>query len=126
MKILVVDDDPDVRRLLDVWLKANRYDTCFAADVRSAIVAALKDKPDLIILDLGLPGDDGFGGMEKFKAIPALGGIPIVVLSAHDAPAIMKRAMEAGVKAFLQKPVHTRELVAAVRQALELAQPENP
>jgi len=117
-KILIVDDDPDVRHGMHLRLKANHYDTFFAADALSSMVEARKHAPDLIILDLGLPAGDGFVVMERLKSIPSLAVIPIIVVSARDARANQERAVKAGAKAFLQKPVDNAELLAVIRQAL--------
>jgi DNA-binding response OmpR family regulator len=117
-KILIVEDDPDVREGLHLRLKANHYDTFFAADALSAIAETRKHVPDLIILDLGLPAGDGFVVMERLHRIPAVAQIPIIVVSARDVRANQQRALEAGAKAFLQKPVDNVELLAAIRQAL--------
>jgi DNA-binding response OmpR family regulator len=118
-KILIVDDDPDLRRAMYVRLQANHYDTCFAADGLSAITEAQNDRPDLIILDLGLPACDGFEVMEKLKEMPGLAAIPVIVVSAHDAREYKERAIQAGAKAFLEKPMDVRELLSSVREALE-------
>jgi DNA-binding response OmpR family regulator len=117
-KILIVEDDPDVRHGLHVRLRANNYDTFFAADAISSVVEAKKHEPDLIILDLGLPAGDGFVVMERFKAIPSLSVIPVIVVSARDARANQERALQAGAKAFLQKPVDNAQLLAVIRRAL--------
>jgi two-component system KDP operon response regulator KdpE len=126
-KILIVDDDPDVRLGLHVRLRANHYDVIFAADGMASIAEARKHMPDLIILDLGLPAGDGFSVMERLKANDALSLIPVIVLSARDRDANMDRALKAGARTFLQKPVDNAELLAVIRQALgEPAQPEKP
>ena len=117
-KILIVDDDPDLRHGMQVRLKANHYDTFFAVDGLSSMVEALRNVPDLIVLDLGLPARDGFVVMERLKQIPLLAAIPIIVVSARNALGNQKRAQEAGAKAFLQKPVDNAELLAVIRQAL--------
>jgi DNA-binding response OmpR family regulator len=117
-KILIVDDDPDVRQGMHVRLKANHYDTFFAVDAISGMTEARKHEPDLIVLDLGLPAGDGFVVMERLKAIPALAVIPIIVVSARDVLANKERALKAGAKAFLQKPVDNAELLKVIRQAL--------
>src|ERR1700738_4521650 len=70
-KILIVEDDPDVREGMHVRLKANGYDTFFAADALSVVAATRNHLPDLIILDLGLPGGDGYLVMERLSRIPA-------------------------------------------------------
>ena len=117
-RILIVDDDPDVRLGLHVRLAANGYETSFAGDALTAIAEARKREPDLIILDLGLPAGDGFVVMERLGRVPALAVIPIIVVSARDVRANQERAVKAGAKAFLQKPVDNAELLAVIRRAL--------
>jgi DNA-binding response OmpR family regulator len=117
-KILIVEDDPDVRHGMHVRLKANHYDTFFAADALSSMVEARKHEPDLIILDLGLPAGDGFVVMERLKKIPSLAVIPVIVVSARDIRANQGLALKAGAKAFLQKPVDDAELLAVIRKAM--------
>jgi DNA-binding response OmpR family regulator len=117
-KILIVEDDRDVREGMHVRLRANHYDTVFAADAFSVVNEARKQMPDLIILDLGLPGGDGFVVMERLKRIPAVASIPIIVVSARDVRGNQERALREGAKAFLQKPVDNVEFLAAIRKAL--------
>src|SRR3984885_15243486 len=121
-KILIVEDDPNVLQSMHVRLRAHHYDTFSASDAISCMAEARKSEPDLIILDLGLPAGDGFLLMERFKAVPSLASIPIIVVSARDRRANQKRAIEAGAKAFLQKPVNNAELLAVIRQ--NLAEPQ--
>jgi DNA-binding response OmpR family regulator len=126
-KILIVDDDPDVRHGIHIRLKANHYDTFFAADALSSVTEARKQEPDLIILDLGLPAGDGFVVMERLKKVPSLALIPIIVVSARDARANQERVIKAGATAFLHKTVDNAELLAVIRRALgEPAQPTEP
>jgi len=117
-KILIIEDDPDVRLGYHIRLKANNYDTFFAADALVSITEARKHQPDLIILDLGLPAGDGFVVMERLKANTHLAVIPIIVVSARDHRGNKDRALKAGAKAFLQKPVDNDELLAVIRQLL--------
>jgi DNA-binding response OmpR family regulator len=125
-KILIVDDDLDVRQAMHVRLKANGYDTSFATDAMSSVSEAKKHSPDLIILDLGLPGGDGYTVIERLKRQPALAVIPIIVVSARDVRANRDRAIAAGAKVYLQKPVDNAELLAIIRQALgEPAEPND-
>ena len=83
-KILIVDDDADHRRGLNLRLRANHYETAFAADAVQAVSAARKDRPDLVLLDLSLPGGDGIVVMERFRASAELSVIPVIVITGRD------------------------------------------
>ena len=120
-RILIVEDDADVRLGYQVLLKANHYDTFFAADSTSAVSEARRHQPDLIILDLGLPAGDGFIVLERFKANMNLAVIPVIVVSARDLRGNKERALKAGAKAFVQKPWNDNELLALISE--ELGQP---
>jgi two-component system alkaline phosphatase synthesis response regulator PhoP len=117
-KILVIDDDQDLAMGLRVRLRANNFATVFATDAISAISQAKNETPDLILLDLGLPGGDGFLVMERLNNIESLASIPVIVLSARDPQANKERALAAGAKAYFQKPVDNDELLAAIRKTL--------
>ncbi len=113
-KVLIVEDDDDVRLGYHVLLKAHHYDTVLAEDGVSAVSEALKHRPDVIILDLGLPAGDGFKVLEWFRINPYLSVIPVVVVSALDVRANKQRALTAGAKVFLQKPFNDHELLAII------------
>ena len=83
-KILIVDDDPDLRRGLNLRLRASQFETAYAADGFSAIVMAQKEHPDLIILDIGLPAGDGFVVLDRLQQSATLATIPVIVLTARD------------------------------------------
>jgi two-component system, OmpR family, KDP operon response regulator KdpE len=117
-KILIVDDDPELCKGMQVRLKANYYDTFFATDAVSTLRQARMHEPDLIILDLGLSGGDGLVVIEKLKVWPSLAIIPVIVVSARDLRANKESAIKAGAKAYLQKPVDNAELLRVIRQAL--------
>jgi DNA-binding response OmpR family regulator len=117
-KILIVDDDPAIRQGYQIRLKANGYDTFFAVDAVSAFSEARKVLPDLIILDLGLPAGDGFLVMERLKSVTQLSMIPVLVVSARDRLATKDRALRAGAKAFLQKPVDNQVLLSYIERIL--------
>ena len=117
-KLLIVDDDLELRRGLDIRFRANQYDTAHASDGMSAISMARKEEPDLIILDLGLPAGDGFTVMERLQAFADLACIPVIVVSAWDPRTNRQRALQAGAAAFFQKPVDNEELLAAIEKAL--------
>jgi two-component system KDP operon response regulator KdpE len=117
-KILVVDDDPDLLRALRLRLRANNYDVATASDGYAAIASAQKEKPSLIILDLGLPVGDGFVVLDRLQNSDALSGIPVIVLSARDPQMNEERALKAGAAAFFQKPADNDELLNVIRVSL--------
>jgi DNA-binding response OmpR family regulator len=119
-KILVVDDDPQMRLALQVRLRANQYDTIFAEDGVGSIMEARTHSPDLILLDLGLPAGDGFSVLERLNAIDGLSSIPVIVMSGRDRLASRDRSLKAGAKAFLQKPVNNAQLLSVMQHFLEL------
>src|SRR5580692_3141678 len=114
-KILVVDDDPDLVRALRLRLRANNFDVATATDGYSAISAAQKERPALIILDLGLPVGDGFVVLDRLQNSDILAGIPVIVLSARDPQNNEEKALKAGAAAFFQKPADNDELMNVIR-----------
>jgi DNA-binding response OmpR family regulator len=117
-KILIVDDDSDMRLGLQQRLTANHYDVVSAGDGVNSISEARKHQPDLMILDLGLPAGDGFSVLERLKANARLASIPVIVLSGRDRVGNRERAIKAGAKTFLQKPVANDKLLAIIRLVL--------
>src|SRR5258707_12990213 len=93
-KIMVVDDDPDLRQALSLRLRANNFDTVNACDGYSAIALAQKERPHLIILDLGLPAGDGFAVLKNLQEYPALSAVPAIVLTTHDPDVNVTRTMQ--------------------------------
>jgi DNA-binding response OmpR family regulator len=117
-KILIVDDDPDLRQALKLRLRANQYDTVHAVDGYSAIAQAYKEHPNLIILDLGLPAGDGFIVLDRLQQDDKLSSIPVIVLTARDPQATEQRSLHAGAVAFFQKPADNAELLEVIRATL--------
>jgi DNA-binding response OmpR family regulator len=117
-KILIVDDDPDLRQALRLRLRANHYDTINAADGYSAIAQAYKEHPNLIILDLGLPAGDGFVVLDRLQKDDKLSNIPVIVLTARDAQSTEQLALHSGASAFFQKPADNAELLNVIRTTL--------
>jgi DNA-binding response OmpR family regulator len=122
-KILIVDDDPDLRRALKIRLRANHYDTVQASDGYSAIAMAQKEQPGLIILDLGLPAGDGFGVLKRLQDSDTLSSIPVIVLTARDPQFNEQKTLQAGALAFFQKPADNRELLDVIRATLPTTRP---
>jgi DNA-binding response OmpR family regulator len=117
-RILIVDDDQDLVLGLTARLKANGYKVICAGDAISALTVAVKEPPDLVILDLGLPAGDGFLVLERMRDLPDLAGIPVIVLTARGSIDNKKRALAAGALAFFQKPSDNHVFLAAIRQAM--------
>lgn len=117
-KILIIEDDEDMRRALNIRLRASEYDTAFASDAVMALSIAKKESPDLILLDLGLPGGDGFTVLDRMRNIASLSCTPVIVVSARDPHANEERALKAGAEAYFQKPVDNEVLINAIQRAL--------
>jgi two-component system KDP operon response regulator KdpE len=120
MKILVVDDEPQLLRALRITLKARGYEVELAPDGRSALEAAAHKHPDLVVLDLGLPDLDGIEVIEGLR--PWFTG-PIVVLSARQDSDDKVLALDAGADDYVTKPFGMDELLARLRAALRRATP---
>lgn len=125
-KILIVDDDPDLRQALRLRLRANRYEIVTAADGYSAIAQAYKEHPNLIILDLGLPAGDGFVVLDRLQKDDKLSNIPVIVLTARDPQSSERVALESGAAAFFQKPADNAELLNVIRATLSQAAENGP
>jgi two-component system, OmpR family, KDP operon response regulator KdpE len=123
-KILIVDDNPTIRKGLSIRLRANGYDVLCAEDAISATSALVTERPDLMILDLGLPCGDGFKVMERLQKSDRLAHIPVIVVTGFEVAGNRDRALQAGVAAFFQKPVGNDDLLCAIRKALDLSRSE--
>jgi DNA-binding response OmpR family regulator len=117
-RILVVEDDAASRNVLTLRLKGAGFEPIPVADATSALVTARKQSPDLVILDLGLPGGGGFSVLERLRAMPQLSTIPVVVVSAYNREVNEAKALEAGASAYFQKPADHEELMATIRNLL--------
>jgi len=125
-RILIVEDNLELIHVLTTLFRGHGYAVVSAADAASAVREALKTKPDLILLDLGLPGGDGFVVMERVKALIPLTAVPIVILSALDTDENEQRARQQGATAFLRKPFDNKSLLEAVQRALGESQDAAP
>ena len=118
VKILVVDDDADTRLILGTRLKKQGYLVLYAADSYQAISMARQEAPDVILLDLGLPGGNGFVVLERLKAITSLADIPVIVVSSQEPGEVESRVLEAGAVHFIKKPVDQEQILTALHTAL--------
>jgi len=114
-RILVVDDEPQILRTLELNLAARGFAVEVAATGEAAVELATRHHPDLLILDLGLPGVDG---IDVIRALRVWSRLPILVLSARDAEAAKVAALDAGADDYVTKPFGINELLARVRAAL--------
>jgi two-component system KDP operon response regulator KdpE len=119
-RVLVVDDEPQILKTLDLNLAARGYAVDLAATGEAALDLAAQKPPDLVILDLGLPGLDGIKVVESLRRWSS---VPILVLSAREAEAAKVAALDAGADDYVTKPFGMDELVARVRAALRRAAP---
>lgn len=113
-KILVVDDEPDIIKMIDVRLRANNYDVFTASDGAEGLEKVKRDKPDLILLDVMMPEVDGFQLFKMIRRDPLTAKIPIIMLTARGA---MKDTFEAlGVEDFISKPFESEILLLKINQ----------
>jgi CheY-like chemotaxis protein len=105
-RILIVEDNMDNYELVRFILERAGYDVFLAVNGRDGVDAARFQKPDLILMDLGMPEMDGWVAAEKLKADDSTKSIPLYALTAHTLPSERKRAMEAGYDGYISKPIH--------------------
>jgi two-component system, OmpR family, KDP operon response regulator KdpE len=113
--VLIVEDDPEIRRFVRASLAAEQFRVAEAETVRSGVIEAGTRKPDLAVLDLGLPDEDG---VEFIREVRAFSSLPILVLSARIDEAEKVRALDAGADDYLTKPFGVAELLARIRAML--------
>lgn len=119
-RILIVDDEPQIQRLLQTALEVRGYDVCVAADGRTALSLAATVQPDIVVLDLGLPEMDG---LEVCRRIREWSRMPILVLSAREGDHDKVEALDLGADDYLTKPFSMEELLARLRVAERHAAP---
>jgi two-component system KDP operon response regulator KdpE len=115
--ILIIDDEVQIRRLLEISLTAQNYTTCFATNGKEGLLAAATHSPSLIILDLGLPDTDGQELLIKFREWFTK---PVIVLSVRNSEEDIIKALDSGANDYLTKPFRSGELIARIRAAIRL------
>lgn len=113
--ILVIDDESQIRKLLEITLDSDGYKTLFAATAKEGIAMAANHPPDLILLDLGLPDDDGQNVLVKLRQWFQN---PVIILTVKSAESEIVKALDNGANDYLTKPFRTQELLARIRTAL--------
>ena len=113
-KILIVEDDKNIAMAMSIRLKAYDYDIELAHDAVVATTRANNYKPDLILLDIMLPGGNGLMLAERFKEMPDIKDVPIVFISASRKPGLKQKAMDVGGADFIEKPFDSGHLLCTV------------
>jgi len=116
--VLIIEDDPNVRKFISVNLSRRGYQIISAADAENGLAQAHAGRPDLILLDLKLPGADGWATLETLRSDPELASILVVIITASAVEEEERRARQLGAVNYLVKPLSAQDLVAAVRAAL--------
>jgi len=116
--ILVVEDQEDNRRIMRDLLSSAGYEIIEAVTGEEGVAAAETHRPDLILMDIQLPGLDGYEATRQIKANPELEHIPIIVVTSYALSGDDVKAFEAGCNAYVSKPFSPRELLAKIREYL--------
>lgn len=124
LRVLVIDDEVQIRRLLDIGLRAEGYDVLLAANAAEGLALAAVQSPDLVILDIGLPDREGH---EVLAELRQWSQVPVLMLSVRDDESEKVRALDNGAHDYVTKPFGIQELMARLRALLRLrAQPGEP
>jgi DNA-binding response OmpR family regulator len=118
-KILIVDDERDIVKVLMIRLQANGYEVVTAFDGAQGVFMAHKEKPDLIILDIRMPAGDGFSVAERLKSSTHTFTIPVIFLTGSPETSAEEKAMALGARFYIKKPYDPEELLDAVKRAIE-------
>ena len=121
-EILVIDDEEQIRRMLEITLKTNNYLVAEAATGNEGLIMASNHPPDIILLDLGLPDKDGMIVLAELREWHTG---PIIILSVQNSEEVIIKALDIGANDYLSKPFRTGELLARIRSALRSSTAED-
>ena len=119
--ILLVEDDLDISKALSIRLKAAGYRVHTAEDALQGLLAAVREQPDLMILDVSMPAGDGFSIVERMLESEELPATPFIILTASKRPEYRIRARELGAYAYFEKPYDSSALISTIDRALSAA-----
>ncbi len=119
MKILVAEDDKVMSKLMCGILQEGGHTAIPAYDAMQAVMYAIKQPPDVVLLDINMPGGTGVGVLTKLKASSRTSTIPVIVISGSTDPALPKQVAELGAARFLAKPIDPDALLSAVTDAVK-------
>jgi len=114
--ILLVEDDKQISMALSLRLRSMGFEVDFASDAVYAMNAAIRCQPEVVLLDINLPGGDGFVVADRLRASADLGSTPIIFITASKNPELRERASTYGTCAFLEKPFQATQLTKALQQ----------
>ena len=125
-KILIVEDNPLNMRVIEMILRDKDYILLEATDGEEALEMAIRERPDLIIMDIRLPRMSGLEVTRKLRETPAFSHTPIIGLTAYAMKGDREKVIESGCDAYLSKPISTRELPRMITEMLSQRQKDNP
>jgi len=118
MKILVVDDEDETAQVLRDWYKDQPIEILEAKDGEEGIRRTVGERPDIVLMDLMMPGTNGFEASRRLKADPATAGIPVILLSARREPQTKREGFDAGIDQYVEKPFDLGEMDARIRSEI--------
>lgn len=121
MKILIIEDEPFLIEMLQLTLIDAGFDTVVVADGATAVSKAIAEKPDLISLDVNMPGKSGFDICRELKVCPTTKHIPVIFLSAFTQEADIKKGLALGAVEYLTKPLSMTDYAAVIKRALNVS-----
>lgn len=124
-RVLVVDDEPNILLSLEFLMQQAGFEVATAEDGESALSSVAAEPPDVILLDISLPGISGFDVLERLRANSAHAGTPIIMLTAHGREVEREKGLALGADDYITKPFSTRDLVAKVQALLSNNQADN-
>jgi two-component system, cell cycle response regulator DivK len=118
-RVLVIEDQEDNRRIIRDLLTSAGYEMIEAADGEEGVRQAEANRPDLILMDIDLPGMNGYEATRRIKANPVLHGVPIIAVTSYALSGDDQKAFEAGCDAYVTKPFSPRALLAKIREYMK-------
>jgi DNA-binding response OmpR family regulator len=119
LRILVADDDPDLREIIRLTLQRDGYDVIEAADGEQAVARAIDSAPSLILLDMMMPGTDGFDTCRRLKSDRRTFSVPVIFISGQGDHRTRAQSMQLGAEDYMDKPFDPRDLCRRVRIAIQ-------
>jgi DNA-binding response OmpR family regulator len=118
-KIVIVEDEPDTNEMFAEMMQLSGYNVFKSYGGNSALTLISEENPDLVVLDLMMPGLSGLEVLEKMRADPAMSKIPVIIVSAKSLPQDIQTGLDAGASMYLTKPVTYQELHQAVQETIQ-------